>query len=287
MDQNGVRSTYGTGSLRDDHTEDFRSDSYRWDFVNLSTEFTSMEATVYLAWSNPSDDEYGWTLAGGEHHDGSTVNAYHLGVDNNSGATRLRGEEEHPDYFEIMDGDKAVALSSKFVGNRGIKRNVADGVLLEIWYDDGDNESKPSNNWKRALTYVEKEQNWRNPPSDYMVLFRMDEGSLSGIKTNGGIFGQSRTVIRLLHSQPAVDPGALAGPAARVARAGHGWRSRRRWRLRSMLMSIDRRLLRRLNRRRRRKQYRKRDGNEHGRIDNCARPRDRTRLSDRQQDNTT
>jgi hypothetical protein len=182
-DANGVNSCYGTGPTRSDFEEDFRSDSYRWDFIGLgANNFVSLEATIYWAWANPSDDEAAGQIGGGEHHDGSNPRCYVLGVDNNSGDTRLRVEDSHPDYEEVMNGQKGVGLSGKFVGFRYIKRNLSSGVLLEIWQDTGDNESKPSNSWKRILTHTDNEYNWRNPPSDHMFLFRIDEGNLGDIK---------------------------------------------------------------------------------------------------------
>ena len=178
-DTHGTHCVYasgkqGTSYEKDEHT----SSSYRWDVIGLgANNYKSIEFHVYIAWSNPSGDEWGCQLGGGRHSDGSNPRCYVLGIDNKSGATRLRVEDSHPNYDEVGDGSSGVGLSSKPCGGSFIKRNVSGGVLCEIWQDAGNN-----NGWKRLLSIVEKNKNWQQPPSDHMIVFRMDEGDLDSIQ---------------------------------------------------------------------------------------------------------
>ena len=181
--QFGVHCAYASGKQGSSYTEDFRSSSHRWDVENLgANNYVNIEFTVYVAWSSPSSDEWGVQLGGGRHSDGSNPKCYVFGIDNKSGATRLRGEDSHPNYFSIGNGSSGVGLSSKFVGGKFVKRAVSNGVLCEIWQDAGNSESSPANSWKRLLSIVETQRNWRKPPSDHCIVYRMDEGNLDSIK---------------------------------------------------------------------------------------------------------
>ena len=177
-DQFGTHCVYASGKQGTKYEEDFRSDSHRWDVHNLgANNYVNIEFHVYVAWSNPSSDEWGVQLGGGNHTDGSNPKCYVFGIDNKSGATRLRGEDSHPNYFSIGSGSSGVGLSSKPIGGSFVKRAVSGGVLCEIWMDAGNN-----NSWKRLLSIVEKSKNWRQPPSDHVIVFRMDEGDLDSIQ---------------------------------------------------------------------------------------------------------
>lgn len=177
-DMFGVRSTYGSGQVTDKWKENFRPDGKRFDFTNLGSDnFESCELTGYFAWNDPADDETAFKMGGGNHTDGSKPKCYVLGIDLNSGATRYRLEENHPSTGGGESGPKGTAMSSKFTGFRGIKRNQSSGVLLEIWQDVGNNESAPANNWKRVASWVEKSKNWQKPPGDHQETIRIDEES--------------------------------------------------------------------------------------------------------------
>lgn len=178
VDQFGTHCAYASGKQGTKYVEDFRSSSHRWDVENLgANNYVNIEFTVYVAWSSPSSDEWGVQLGGGRHSDGSNPKCYVFGIDNKSGATRLRGEDSHPNYFSIGNGSSGVGLSSKPVGGKFVKRAVSGGVLCEIWMDAGNN-----NGWKRLLSIVEKSKNWRKPPNDHVIVFRMDEGNLNSIQ---------------------------------------------------------------------------------------------------------
>lgn len=176
-DIHGTHCVYASGKQGTSYQQDFRSDSHRWDVESLgANNYVNIEFHVYVAWANPSADEWGVQLGGGRHSDGSNPRCYVFGIDNKSGATRLRGEDSHPDYFSMGNGSSGVGLSSKPCGGSFVKRAVSNGVLCEIWQDAGAN-----NGWKRLLSIVETSRNWRQPPSDHCIVFRMDEGDLDSI----------------------------------------------------------------------------------------------------------
>jgi len=65
-------------------------------------------------------------------------------------------------------------MSSKFIGYLFVKRNVSGAVLLEIWQDTGNNESAPSNQWKKVSSWRVTSPLWQTPPSDHQETIRID-----------------------------------------------------------------------------------------------------------------
>lgn len=179
LDQYGVKSTYGSGQIRYTYEEDFSSSSKRWDVhINSSSQYVSCEFTIYMKASNSPSDEVSIFLGGGKHSSGSRPRAYVIGVDTDNGNTRLRVEEYHPDYTSVGNGSKASPLNNTWRGYRGIIWNKPNGVLIEFWQDNGNNEgSTPANQWTKYLSILDTKYNWRNRPSDYMNLFRVDGSS--------------------------------------------------------------------------------------------------------------
>lgn len=172
----GVRSTYASGQGTDKWKENFRDDGKRFDFTGLGSDnFESNELTGYFAWNDPADDECSGKQGGGKHSDGSKPKCYDIGVDLRTGETRYRMEENHPSTSGGETGPKGSPMGSKFIGYRYIKRNTSKGVLLEVWQDTGNNESSPSNQWKRVASWVETSKNWQKPPSDHQNTIRIDE----------------------------------------------------------------------------------------------------------------
>lgn len=178
-DKFGVVSRYGSGEIRYDHEEDFRGDSYRWDFHDWSAE--NYELRGYFSASGDVNDEVSGVLGGGRHSSGSSPRSYSVGIDTDTGGDpRYRFEEDHPDYEDGQegpgDGDGGgIGLQSGFVGFAFVIRNLDDGVLLEIHQDQGDNEGdEPANEWKRVASWVDTEFNQQERPSDAMTLLRID-----------------------------------------------------------------------------------------------------------------
>ena len=174
-DSFGVVARYATGSVRTNWNENFRDDGKRFDFTSLGTALKNYELRGYFAWNNPADDECSGKLGGGKHSSGSRPQCYDIGVDLNSGQSRLRIEDEHPSGYEtIGPGGKGVGMSSNFVGYNFIKWNQTNGVRLEVWQDTGSNGSAPSNQWNKVGEWLDNEYNWQDPPSDHQATIRID-----------------------------------------------------------------------------------------------------------------
>lgn len=179
VDKYGVISRYATGEQRTDFEEDFRGDSYRWDFMDVP--WTNYELRGYFFASGSVNDEVSGTLGGGRHTSGSSPRAYSLGIDSDDGSgPRYRFEEDHPDYEAGQEGPGdgqggGVGIINRWVGFCFVIRNVSNGVLLEIWQDQGDNSGgEPANEWKLIASWVDTKFNQKSRPSDAMALLRID-----------------------------------------------------------------------------------------------------------------
>lgn len=185
-DQNGVIASYGTGAVRYDHSKNFRDDGKRFDFsINSSSQYVSMEIYGYFALDNPPDDEVAGKVGGGRHSGSSDSRCWDMGIDCRNGNTRYRLESPHNDYTSGVSGGKGVGMSSRFIGYRFVKRNLGSGsstkVSIEIWQDTGDNETKPSNQWKKVASWTLGDPNWATnatpwyiPPPDHQETIRID-----------------------------------------------------------------------------------------------------------------
>ena len=185
-DTNGVIATYGTGAVRHDHSKNFRDDGKRFDFsINSSSQYVSCEIYGYFALSNPPDDEVSGKMGGGRHSGNSDSRCYDMGIDCRTGDTRYRIESPHNDYSSGVSGGKGVGMSSNFIGYKFVKRNVGSGaatkVSIEIWQDTGNNQSTPSNQWKKVASWLLGDPNFATssppfyiPPSDHQETIRID-----------------------------------------------------------------------------------------------------------------
>jgi len=174
-DQNGVIARYGTGNVRYDYNKNFRDDGKRFDFGINSSAYASCELYGYFALSNPPDDEVSGKMGGGKHSSGSHPKCYDMGIDCRNGNTRYRTEDDHPDgYSDGVSGGKGVGMSSNFIGYLFVKRNLSGAVLLEIWQDTGNNQSTPSNQWKKVASWRVTSPLWQTPPGDHQETIRID-----------------------------------------------------------------------------------------------------------------
>jgi hypothetical protein len=183
VDRFGVQSAYARGQIRYDWKENFRDDGKRFDFTGLGSSFASCELIGYFRHSNSLDDEVAGKMGGGRHSSGSKPRCYVLGIATDNGAVRYRLEENHPSTGGGRSGPGSgqgggVGLGSNWIGYRFVKRNQPNGVLLEIWQDQGNNNgNSPANAWKKIMSHVDTEKNWKNPPSDHQETIRIDEES--------------------------------------------------------------------------------------------------------------
>ena len=108
-----------------------------------------------------------------------------MGIDCRNGNTRYRIESPHNDYSSGVSGGKGVGMSSNFIGYRFVKRNIGSGgstkVSIEIWQDTGNNQSTPSNQWKKVASWLLGDPNFASssppfytPPSDHQETIRID-----------------------------------------------------------------------------------------------------------------
>ena len=179
VDKYGVIARYATGRQRTDFEEDFRNDSYRWDFSNVN--FTNYELRGYFYASENVNDEVSGVLGGGRHSSGSSPRSYSVGIDTDDGSgPRYRFEEDHPDYESGQSGNGSgqgggVGIVDRWVGFSFVIRNLSNGVLLEIWQDQGDNDGgEPANQWKLIASWIDTKFNQKARPSDAMAILRID-----------------------------------------------------------------------------------------------------------------
>ncbi len=178
-DKYGVLSRYATGEQRTDFEEDFRGNSKRWDFTNVK--FTNYELRGYFKASSNVNDEVSAVLGGGRHSSNSSPRSYSVGIDSDDGSNpRYRFEEDHPNYEAGQSGNGTgqgggIGIVGQWVGFSFVIRNVSDGVLLEIWQDQGDNSGEdPANQWKLIASWVDTKFNQKSRPSDHMAILRID-----------------------------------------------------------------------------------------------------------------
>ena len=160
---------------------DKRSDGTRYNWLNLGSKFASCEVIIYLRHSCGNiNDEVSGKMGGGRHSGGSSPKCYDMGIDTEDGSTRLRYEDHHPDYEDGPTGagngqGGGIGLHGSWVGYCFVKRNMSNGVLLEIWQDQGNNAgSAPANQWRCIASWLDTKKNWRNPPSDHQETIRVD-----------------------------------------------------------------------------------------------------------------
>lgn len=111
------------------------------------------------------DEERGFKWSQAPHHDdGDIVNTYMVAIENGSGDTRSRFEQDHPHgYSTLFKGKKGLSVKTgKTWGLLAVRRNVKDGVLLELYDDQGITEDgKPGNKWVQVLSFIDKKFNIR------------------------------------------------------------------------------------------------------------------------------
>ena len=186
-DEYGVLSRYATGETRYDFEEDFRSNSKRWDFHDWGA--TNYELRGYFKASSNVNDEVSGVLGGGRHSSGSSPRSYSVGIDTDDGSNpRYRFEEDHPDYEAGQSGPGdgqggGIGIVDQWVGFNFVIRNLDNGVLLQIWQDQGNNEGEgegegsgggPANEWKLVASWVDTKFNQQDRPGDAMTLLRID-----------------------------------------------------------------------------------------------------------------
>jgi hypothetical protein len=183
-DKNGVQLLQSDGKdisysvVKD--TRSGKNDGIRWNFV--VKDWLKTEATGYFRFSkDPVDDEVSIKWSEMSHSDGNDVQCYDSGVSIKDGKSRIRFENPHPKYSGDLANGKGEPLNTKWIGYKGIFDPQEDGtVLVKVYQDAGDNESKPSNNWKEVLNY--KDTKYKRNKVHPFVTFRVDDPDKKGQK---------------------------------------------------------------------------------------------------------
>jgi hypothetical protein len=178
---------YGTKLLVSDGKEivydvknNFRDDGKRFD-AHVG-DWTQSEPTVYFRFTkDPVDDEISIKFSEKSHSGSNMTQCYDLGLDIQSGKTRMRFEAEHPNYSGNIGGGQGTPQGTKWFGYKGAKIVNADGtVTIKYWQDTGDNETKPSNSWKEVYSHTDSKYK-RTGPHPY-ITFRVDDPAKAGQK---------------------------------------------------------------------------------------------------------
>jgi hypothetical protein len=158
----------------------FRDDGKRFD-ANVG-DWPSSEPTVYFRFTkDPVDDEISIKFSEKSHSGSNMTQCYDLGLDIQSGKTRMRFEAEHPNYSGNIGGGQGTPQGTKWFGYKAAKIVNTDGtVTIKYWQDTGDNETAPANQWKEVYSHTDSKYK-RTGPHPY-ITFRVDDPAKAGQK---------------------------------------------------------------------------------------------------------
>ena len=184
FDKNGVKLLFAKSENVDYKVEkDTRSgknDGIRWNWKIDGA--TASEAWGYFRFSkNPVDDEVSIKWSEKSHSGSNDVQCYDTGVEIKTGKVRMRFENPHPQYSGNIGSGQGAPLNDKWIGYKGVKIPQADGsVLIELYQDAGDNETKPSNQWKKI--YSHKDTKYKRTGAHPYITIRVDDPAKKGQK---------------------------------------------------------------------------------------------------------
>ena len=158
----------------------FRDDGKRFD-MNVG-DWSSSEAQAYFRFTkDPVDDEVSAKFSEKSHSGSNMTNCYDLGLDIQSGKTRMRFEAKHPEYSGNIGGGQGTPQGTKWFGYKAAKIVNADGtVTIKYWQDTGDNETKPSNSWKEVYSHTDTK--YKRTGAHPFITFRVDDPDKQGQK---------------------------------------------------------------------------------------------------------
>lgn len=177
---------YGTKLLVSDGKEvvyevknNFRDDGKRFD-MKVGDDWTQSEITAYFRFTkDPVDDEVSAKFSEVPHSGSNMTNCYDLGLDIQSGKTRMRFEAKHPEYSGNIGGGQGTPQGTKWFGYKAAKIVNSDGtVTIKYWQDTGDNETKPSNNWKEVYSHTDSK--YKRTGAHPHLTFRVDDPQKQG-----------------------------------------------------------------------------------------------------------
>jgi len=181
VDKFGTKLLLADGSVVEyKYRENFRDDGKRFD-LNVG-DWPQSEAQGYFKFTkDPVDDEVSIKWSEKSHSGSNDVQCYDSGVSIQTGDTRLRFENPHPNYSGNLGKGKGVPLNDKWIGYKGTKVVNSDGtVTIELYQDTGDNETKPSNQWKKIFSYTDSK--YKRTGAHPYVTLRVDDPGKNGQK---------------------------------------------------------------------------------------------------------
>jgi hypothetical protein len=172
--QSGLRTTEEGSTTRDGITVPFKiKGEWKYNFeedrrdggarYNGPAAGTSVVMVGYFTMDGGSDDVSA-KLLGGRHTSSNTMmgTCYDLGIETNTGRPRLRVECPHHDMSDNLTGsvsEQGSDFMGKWVGMMAAAIQEPDGVRVQYWQDQGNNESTPTNQWKLLYEYFDTGQN--------------------------------------------------------------------------------------------------------------------------------
>ena len=183
FDKNGVQLLFAKSeNVTDKFEKDVRGngDGIRWNAKIDGA--TASEAWGYFRFSkNPVDDEVSIKWSEKSHSGSNAVQCYDTGVSIKSGKVRMRFENPHPNYSGNIGSGQGEPLKDKWIGYKGVKIPQSDGsVLIELYQDTGDNETKPSNQWKKVYSHIDTK--YKRTGAHPFITIRVDDPGKKGQK---------------------------------------------------------------------------------------------------------
>jgi hypothetical protein len=126
---------------------------------NMNAAGTSLVMIGYFTMSG-GDDDVAAKLLGGRHTDSAPYDGcvYDPAIQTDNGQPRLRAECPHPDYTGNLDLDfskQGISYHGKWVGTMAAAIQEQNGVRIQLFQDQGDNEVRPANQWVKVLEFFD------------------------------------------------------------------------------------------------------------------------------------
>ena len=146
------------GEWKYNFTKDARDGGARY---NGPAAGTSLVMVGYFTATSGSDDVAA-KLLGGTHteppreYEGC---CYDPAIKVDTGAVRMRCECPHPTYSANIPLDfskQGIGFHGKYVGVMAVAKQEVTGVRIQLYQDQGDNSTKPANQWVKLIDHINK-----------------------------------------------------------------------------------------------------------------------------------
>jgi hypothetical protein len=146
--------------------EDWRDGGARFNQTGPGS--TSLVTVGYFTATGDGGDETSSKVLMGRHTgnagdpDSYMGGGYDLGISTNGKKPRMRAENPHPKYTDTLSdpilSKDGLSFVGKWRGMMTIVRQEKEGVRIEWYQDQGDNETKPANQWVKLYEYFDTGQ---------------------------------------------------------------------------------------------------------------------------------